>query len=389
MAKLRMKKFIGWIAILSLLLMSVPIMPGGQAATLTRVKDTISDSDLGVDANHEIAFTYTTAVPVDGQIKITFDPASQSFDLTGITVDDIDWSVTTTDRALGASQSGDGTISGVTINTTGDFILIDIATGTDQAIPANATSTIKIGTNASGGVNQINNPSTAGSYKILIETKDASDALIDSADAMVAIIDDVTVTATVSATLTFTVSAVGSKETNQGVNGAWNDATSTATTLAFGTLTVNSSSTMAQDLAVTTNASDGFTVNIFQDQNLTSAGSDDIDCFQDSSCVAYTSASAWAAPAGTLDTEGTYGHFGITSQDATLGTTCANDYYGNDLWAGLTGTTQAEVMCHTGAADGSTADKGATRVGFNIEISALQEAGDYTNTLTYIATPTY
>jgi len=388
MAKLRMKKFIGWIAILSLLLMSVPVMPGSQAASLTVVKDTISDSDLGVVANHTITFTLSKYIPVSGKIVLDFN---DSFSVAGmLDYTDIDMASSTGEYTLAATAgTGAGSALGVATST-GEVITITF-NDTDE-IATSTVITIEIGTHATTaetGDKQITNPSSAASYDINIATQNASSVQIETADARVAIIDDVVVTATVSATLTFTVSAVGSKETNQGVNGAWNDATSTATTLAFGTLTVNSSSTMAQDLAVTTNASDGFTVNIFQDQNLTSAGSDDIDCFQDSSCVAYTSASAWAAPAGTLDTEGTYGHFGITSQDATLGTTCANDYYGNDLWAGLTGTTQAEVMCHTGAADGSTADKGATRVGFNIEISALQEAGDYTNTLTYIATPTY
>ena len=388
MAKLRMKKFIGWIAILSLLLMSVPVMPGSQAASLTVVKDTISDSDLGVVANHTITFTLSKYIPVSGKIVLDFN---DSFSVAGmLDYTDIDMASSTGEYTLAAiAGTGAGSALGVATST-GEVITITF-NDTDE-IATSTVITIEIGTHATTaetGDKQITNPSSAASYDINIATQNASSVQIETADARVAIIDDVVVTATVSATLTFTVSAVGSKETNQGVNGAWNDATSTATTLAFGTLTVNSSSTMAQDLAVTTNASDGFTVNIFQDQNLTSAGSDDIDCFQDSSCVAYTSASAWAAPAGTLNTEGTYGHFGITSQDATLGTTCANDYYGNDLWAGLTGTTQAEVMCHTGAADGSTADKGATRVGFNIEISALQEAGDYTNTLTYIATPTY
>jgi len=388
MAKLRMKKFIGWIAILSLLLMSVPVMPGSQAASLTVVKDTISDSDLGVVANHTITFTLSKYIPVSGKIVLDFN---DSFSVAGmLDYTDIDMASSTGEYTLAATAgTGAGSALGVATST-GEVITITF-NDTDE-IATSTVITIEIGTHATTaetGDKQITNPPSAASYDINIATQNASSVQIETADARVAIIDDVVVTATVSATLTFTVSAVGSKETNQGVNGAWNDATSTATTLAFGTLTVNSSSTMAQDLAVTTNASDGFTVNIFQDQNLTSAGSDDIDCFQDSSCVAYTSASAWAAPAGTLNTEGTYGHFGITSQDATLGTTCANDYYGNDLWAGLTGTTQAEVMCHTGAADGSTADKGATRVGFNIEISALQEAGDYTNTLTYIATPTY
>jgi len=379
-----MRRWIGWITVLAMLLMlGFPVMPESQAASLTDVKDTISDSDLGVDANHEIKFTVTGAVPADGQIKITFDAAGQNFDLTGVVVGDIDLNVGGTERTLGTTQTD--TVDGVTIDTTNDYILFDLATSTG-AISANTAVIVEIGTNATGGTNQINNPTTAGSYKILIETKDTANALIDSAEAMVAIIEDVVVTATVSATLTFTVSGVAS---GQEVNGAWTDITSTATTIPFGTLTVNSSTTAAQDLSVTTNADDGFVVTIFQDQNLTSAGGSDIDCFDDGVCVDYTSATAWSAPAGTLDQENTYGHFGITSEDNSLGTNCASDYYGSDLWAGLSGTTQAEVMCHTGPADGSTAHKGATRVGFTVEINALQEAGDYTNTITYIVTPTY
>jgi hypothetical protein len=47
-------------------------------------------------------------------------------------------------------------------------------------------------------------------------------------------------------------------------------------------------------------------------------------------------------------------------------------------------------MGHTGPSDGFTAGQGATRVGYQIEISALQEAGDdYSTTLRYIATPTF
>jgi hypothetical protein len=387
MAKFRMKKWVGWIVILSLLLLSFPVMPGGQAASLTDVKDTISDSDLGVDANHEIKFTVTNAVPEDGQIKITFDPAGLNFDLTGVLYTDIDLFIDNVERTLGDGAAAQtDTVDGVTIDTINDYILFDLATSTAYAIPANATGTVKIGTNAAGGVNQINNPSTAGSYRILIETKDAANALIDSAEAMVAITEDVVVTATVSATLTFTISGVTS---GQSVNGTVTNIDTTATTIPFGTLTVGATSTAAQDLAVATNASDGFTVTIFQDQNLTNANGNDIDCFDDGVCVDYTSAAAWSAPAGILGQENTYGHFGITSEDESLGTNCASDYYGTDLWAGLSGTTQAEVMCHTGPADGSTPHKGATRVGFNIEITALQEAGDYTNTLTYIATPTY
>lgn len=52
-------------------------------------------------------------------------------------------------------------------------------------------------------------------------------------------------------------------------------------------------------------------------------------------------------------------------------------------------TTGAEEATN-GPADGSTAHQGRTRVGYKIQIGSLQEAGtDYTNTLTYVATPTF
>jgi hypothetical protein len=371
--------WVGWITILALVLMMMgfPVVPT-KAAQLTQLKDTISDSDLGVVANHEIYFLSPTGTATGTTITLTFDSGFSipaALDYTDI---DILISGSNVDIADQATTS----VWGAT--TTGQVITLTAPTAGSGLLGANATCTIKIGTNATYGVTgdqQITNPGTAGSYTI-----DIAGTFGDTGTAMVAIIEDVTITATVAATLTFTISGVGS---GQSVNGATTTITTNATSVAFGTLTVNSSSTAAQDLAVTTNADDGFTVTIFQDQNLTSGGGSDIDCFDDGVCVDYTSAASWSAPAGILDQEDTYGHFGITSEDESLGTNCASDYYGTDLWAGLSGTTQAEVMCHTGPADGSTAHKGAARVGFNIEITALQEAGDYTNTLTYIATPTY
>ena len=47
-------------------------------------------------------------------------------------------------------------------------------------------------------------------------------------------------------------------------------------------------------------------------------------------------------------------------------------------------------MYHDGPADGVTEDIGRVTVGYQIQITALQEAGDdYNTTLTYIATPTF
>jgi hypothetical protein len=46
-------------------------------------------------------------------------------------------------------------------------------------------------------------------------------------------------------------------------------------------------------------------------------------------------------------------------------------------------------MYSSGPADSLTDDIGSTSVAYSLEISALQESGDYSNTLTYVCTPTY
>jgi len=46
-------------------------------------------------------------------------------------------------------------------------------------------------------------------------------------------------------------------------------------------------------------------------------------------------------------------------------------------------------MYNGGPSDGTTDHVGVTQVAYSVRITSLQEAGDYTNTLTYICTPTY
>ena len=141
---------------------------------------------------------------------------------------------------------------------------------------------------------------------------------------------------------------------------------------------------MAQDLAVATNASNGFVVTVFADQTLTSGSGADINPFIDDAATAVPA--AWQSPAGTSGTDTTYGHWGVTSEDSDLNT----DEFGTALYAGNFIGTPRQVFSHGGPADGSTADEGATRVGYQVEINALQEAGtDYQAVLTYVATPTF
>ncbi|MEZ4200069.1 MAG: hypothetical protein R3B69_00465 [Candidatus Paceibacterota bacterium] len=140
--------------------------------------------------------------------------------------------------------------------------------------------------------------------------------------------------------------------------------------------------TAAQLLNVSTNASQGFVVTIEQDQNLLSSTGADIDGFANG---AYTNTpAAWSSPSATIGNEDTYGHWGITSSDDLNG-----GEFSADLWVAAS-TTHGKSSKNDGPADGVTDSVGSTTVGFQIEVSSLQEAGDdYSTTLTYIAAPTF
>jgi hypothetical protein len=230
---------------------------------------------------------------------------------------------------------------------------------------------------------KITNPGVQDSYIVRVETKDTGTTVIDNADTRVAIVNDVLVTASVDTSFTFTVSGIAIGQTVN-ASATTTATTTTATTLPFGTLASGTAKVLGQALSVSTNAKNGFVVTVEGDGPLESTTGADIDQFKDGSVLA--TPAAWTFPANDLDDEHTWGHFGITSEDSDLN---ANEF-GDDLWAGDFATSSREVFSHTGPADGTTADKGATQVAYKIEITDLQEAGtDYTMTLTYVATPTF
>lgn len=339
-----------------------------RAATLTSVKDTLSDSRPSVTSNHVINFTTTTAVTAGLTIKIQFDPTGDLFNLTGVTSADI----TTTGMTLVTTCAGATDEVTFTLDATApdENLLFTVCTGDTVGAGAKVVNVT--------GTNKITNPATTGSYVIRI-----AGTQTDTGDLRVAIIDAVNVTASVDTTLTFTIAGVAS---GQGVNGdtVLTSAGAAATALPFGTLVPGTAKTLGQTLSVTTNARNGFIVTVIQNQNLLSANGADIDLFKDGAATA--TPVAWTAPLGTLDTENTYGHYGVTSEDADLN----SDEFGTALYAGNFSAAARTVFSHTGPADGSTANKGQTRVAIKIEINALQEAAtDYTNRLTYVATPTF
>lgn len=372
---------IATLVVMALVLWTLGIMPfqnKADAANLITLSDTLSDSDLGVASNHTFSFTSPTGATTTQTLVINFPAATFTVNGTGATgldFNDMDVVVGGSNITLGSVPSG--TTWGVA--TTSTSITFTTSSTSGATIGSSTAVIIRIGTNAvigATGDTRITNPVSAGSVELTI-----NGTMADNGQTRVAIIDDVVVTANVDTSFTFVISGVAG---GLSVNGAptTTGTTTTAQAVPFGTLTAGSSTVLAQDLQVTTNAANGFVVTVEQNQNLLSSTGADIDGFSNG---AYNNTPiAWTGPTNTLGSENTYGHWGITSED-NLNT----DEFGTNLWVAAS-TTPRQVFQHNGPSDGSTANIGQTRIGYQAAIASLQEAADdYTTTLTFIATPTF
>lgn len=353
-----------------------PTFRFADAANLTQVSDTLSDSSPAASSTHTVAFTSPTGV-LNGAYATVTMPVG----FTGVS------NITASDITFNIAALGDQTVAAncaaadnIGFTTSGQDLIFELCTGDGAVIAAGGTTTITIGS-ASG--NQIVNPADPAGGTESYEVNIAAGAS-DSGATRVVIIDSITVTASVDTIFNF---AVDGQPAGTAMNGSVSTGATGSTTIPFGTLTNGNATRTAQLLTVNTNAANGYTVTVQIDGPLESSTGADIDSFDDG--VDTDSPVSWSAPAGTLGSENTYGHWGVTSDD--LAAQRSSEFTSN-TYVGVS-TTPKIVMGHTGPANGTndgTAGVGTTTVGYQIEISALQEAGDdYTAQLIYVATPTF
>lgn len=350
-----------------------------NAATLEYFSDTISDSDINVDAVHTITFTTVNAMTSEQGFRIYFDEDGSNFDFTDVTAGDL---VSANSSGFTPVEACTGGLSDeIELSVGANFIEGQICTG--DTVPAGEITIVL------DGANRIANPGVVGSYVISLQGHGTT-PILDSGDTRVAIIDDVTVTADVDTIFEFTIVGVDEDIT---VN---DDATvtsgsTTATAIPFGTIAPETALLLAQELRVNTNALNGFSVSVFADQTLTSGNGATIDAFIE---AGYTSSSTqWVGPTDILGDTDTYGHWGLTSDDDVVSSTTPNLWgTGEALYVGNFIQNPVEVFYHnlpvTYAQGG--VGVGHTKVAYKVEIGYLQEAAkDYTATLTYIATPVF
>ena len=172
------------------------------AASLTFVRDLITDSGPGIAASHAIDFTVTNAVPAFGHIVIT--PEADAFSVPNtLTLTDIDLLVDSgagyINRSLAVVPSAAD--DGVTI-TAGSQGTIDIVLNSTSGLSAGSKVRIIVGANAAfggAGSTSLANPLSVGSYRVAIATLTAASDKIDSASAMIAVVDPVSITMDVGA----------------------------------------------------------------------------------------------------------------------------------------------------------------------------------------------
>lgn len=375
---------------------------------LHNARDTLSDSRPEITTvKHTIYFKNTTALGINYKIIIDF---SSQFNLTtSHTYADMsmrysanaDMSSSTTCTLAAVKGAGE---VGVSVDTDLEKITFTLADSGNCSsdITANKYIEIVIGDGAAGGSDDITNPTksaapgTADTYLISYETQNASSTSLDTATVRVAIIDAVTITAEVQATLSCTISGVASGtnfNTSPGGNTYGTAGVgSTTTTIPFGILNSSAATQAGQLLKVSTNSTNGFYIGVKQSQDLTSAGSDTINAFDDGATVPNSDPTTWSAPAGTAGSADTYGHMGYGTTDLTLEDTIglgAQDRFTGAKFAGLTSSYSA-VLSHSGPADGTGSDtNGQGYVVYKIQISGLQETGVYSNTVSYLCTARY
>lgn len=349
-----------------------------EAANVIEISDTLSDSDLGVDSLHTIQYEVPNGMVGGESFRIYFDAAGSNFDFTGVT----DADLITGESGFTAVNACTAAPSEIDLSVGANYI-----EGTVCASDSIASSTVMVIQVGNGG-NLVNNPDVAGSYIISLQGNGAT-PVQDIGDTRVAIIDDVTVTATVDTIFTFSINGVGAGvAVNDDVTQT--SGTSTATTVPFGVIAPNVAKLMAQELRIDTNAYNGFSVTVQSDQTLTAGNNATIDEFIDNS--ARSSSTVWQGPASTMGNTDTYGHWGLTSDDNVVSSTTPNLWgSGQALYVGNFTNNPVEVFYHNTAVEQTAGmGVGSTTVAYKVEVSELQEAAkDYTATLTYIATPVF
>jgi hypothetical protein len=253
-------------------------------------------------------------------------------------------------------------------------------------------------------INDLINPSPASehsegygdTYRIVVEQLEGNDTIVDSTSTVVAVIESVRISASVAEQITFRVSGIAAGTTM--CSNATSVAT-TSTTVPLGELLSNAFKHAAQELAVTTNADNGYAVTAIESNQLKRA----------SAACAGDATTGGCIP----DSKGDNVTMSHTVFDKWVDT--ANKGFAYSLQGGTAASVAFAHSTNSGTCDGTAgscykqfadeediqtaqqifssatvADNESANVCYKAVIASTQEAGsDYTTTITYRATASF
>lgn len=260
-----------------------------------------------------------------------------------------------------------------------------------QAISITIGNTNGTNTPISPATDTTHTEGTADSYPIIVKNFAASAnpnsaSPIDSTRVQVAHIESVRVTATVNPSIDFTIAGVAS-----GVSrcGATTDVTTTALSVPFGTMGLNTFKNLAQQLTVSTNAASGYVVTVSEDDELGKDGATTpfiIDALGNGGNMLETTSAEWT----TAGVNG-FGYsiqnidaFAVPFQYTTATGFCTGTFCARQFANITAAETPQTIMSSTGIADVED-----IYVCYRLGVGGTQAAGDYENQITYTATGTF
>lgn len=247
---------------------------------------------------------------------------------------------------------------------------------------------LAIGKDLSSG-SQLINPSpkdtaegAADIYTFFIRHRDSSTTMFasDTLQGKIAMVEAVRVSATVDPTLTFTIDAtgVGSAQTACGITFGSNAANTTATQVAFGSLSLGTANDLGQRLSCVTNSDNGYIVTVYEDGKMKNIV--DGTTIPDTTCGG---SGCTTSGIGTSWTNTSLSGWGYTIQNISVGVTVFS--YGNYRPFGDGAANAQQIMKNTTTPTGTE----QAYVCYRLVASSVQEAGNYENRLIYTATSTF
>ena len=358
------KKLIALVCMFTLVFSASVTMDKSNAAALTILKDTLSDSRASESyVKHTVTFRVTGAVPVSGKIVLDFPTG---FNTTGINAADMTLNSDNTATPTTAYSLIDGAADAANCNVAntdadGGVITITLCStgsGTCNMIIDDYVL-ITIGDGLEGSLVDIPNP-VAGAYNIDIDTQDAVSAEIDTGSVSVAVITSgVAVSATIDSYIDFS-----STDYDVGF-GSWSASTAKRWATSNPLTGATSEGVAPFVLEVSTNATGGASISVRSLNAALNSTSDSI-----------TAAGATAIAGGA---EG-YGLY----FSAETGTLDRGDAWDDTATGVLTTDAQVVAVSTANVLSSATIDGQLVAA-----IADTTEAGSYSDTLIFVATATY